>query len=148
MKAPNFKLMDKDGNAHELYDIRSAYVIVYFYPKDNTPGCTIEANQFNELLGEFSNLGVEIIGISGGDEGSKKKFCERNNLRLTLLSDTDFAVSKKYDAYGEKKFMGRTYNGILRVTYILDKDKKIIKSYGIVKPLQHSKEVLEFIKSL
>ncbi len=147
-KAPDFSLKDKDGNVFKLYDRNSEYNVVYFYPKDNTPGCTIEANEFSSVLDDFGKLGVGVIGISGGDEKSKKKFCERHELRVTLLSDPDFKVCKNYKAYGEKKFMGRTYNGIFRVTYVLDKDKKIVKVYDKVKAAGHAKEVLEFIQNL
>lgn len=147
-KAADFALKDKDSNVFKLYDSTSDYTVVYFYPKDNTPGCTIEANEFSSVLDEFQKLGVNVIGISGGDEASKKKFCDKHELRVTLLSDPEFDICKKYDAYGEKKFMGRTYDGIFRITYVLDKDKKIIKTYGKVKAAGHAQEVLEFIKSL
>jgi thioredoxin-dependent peroxiredoxin len=147
-KAPDFVLKDKDSNEVRLSEIDSNYTVVYFYPKDDTPGCTIEANEFSSVLDEFEKLGVRVIGISGGDEVSKKKFCEKHELRVTLLSDIDYRVCKKYDAYGEKKFMGRTYDGIFRVTYVLDKDKKVIKTYGKVKAAGHAAEVLEFTKRL
>ena len=117
-------------------------------PKDNTPGCTIESKGFNSFLDEFKKLGVTVIGISGGDDNSKKKFCKKYDLNVILLSDPDFSVCKNYKAYGEKHFMGKKYNGIFRVTYILDKDKKIIKIYEKVKSVGHAEEVLNFIKSL
>ena len=147
-KAPGFALKDKDGNIVKLSEVNSNYTVVYFYPKDDTPGCTIEANEFSSVLDEFSKLGVQVIGISGGDEKSKKNFCEKNELRVTLLSDPEFSVCKKYEAYGEKKFMGRTYDGIFRITYVLDKDKKVIRTFGKVKAAGHAKEVLEFIHHL
>ena len=93
-------------------------------------------------------MNAEIIGISGGNEKTKDKFCNANNLKILLLSDTDFKISTKYGLYGEKSFMGRKYMGISRVTFILDKNKKIIKIYDKVKPLTHSKEVLKFIEDL
>jgi peroxiredoxin Q/BCP len=147
-KAPGFSLKDKDSKIHSLEDIKSDYTIIYFYPSDNTPGCTIEANAFNNNLNEFKKLNTTIIGISGGDEESKTKFCKNNNLKIILLSDTDFKVSSKYELYGEKSFMGKKYMGISRNTFILDQNKKIIKIYDKVKVLTHSNEVLEFIKSL
>jgi len=147
-KSPTFKLKDKDGTIHELSKIKSDYTIVYFYPKDNTPGCTLEAKEFSKLLPEFKKLKTEIIGISGGDEKSKSKFCEKNRLSIILLSDPDFKVSTTFGVYGKKKFMGKEYFGISRTTFILDKNKKIIKIFENVKPIGHAKEVLEFIKSL
>ena len=147
-RVPEFALKDKDGKVVRLSELDNNYTVVYFYPKDNTPGCTIEANEFSSVLDDFEKLGVGVIGISGGDEESKKKFCEKHELRVTLLSDPDFSVCKKYDAYGEKQFMGRTYDGIFRITYVLDKDKKIIHTYGKVKAAGHAAEVLRFIHSL
>jgi thioredoxin-dependent peroxiredoxin len=147
-KAPEFKLKDKDSNYHTLNDFKEKYKVLFFYPKDNTPGCTIESKKFSALLPKFKKLNTKIIGISGGDEKSKTKFCDKQNLNLLLLSDTDFSVSKKYKSYGEKSFIGRKYLGISRNTFILDKNNNIIKIYEKVKPLTHPKEVLDFIKSL
>lgn len=147
-KALSFSLKDKDNKTISLNDIRSDHIILYFYPKDNTAGCTIEANEFNRMLPDFHKLNTEIIGISGGDSKTKQKFCSKNNLDLILLSDSDFKVSRKYGVYGEKRFLGKTYLGIKRTTFILDKDRKIIMMYENVSPLGHGKHVLEYIKSL
>lgn len=147
-KAPAFALPDKDGVKHSLKEVKTKYTVIYFYPKDNTPGCTIEAHEFTKLKKEFDKANTTIIGISGGDEKSKTKFCEKNKLSITLLSDADFKVSEKYQTYGEKKFMGRTYMGVSRVTYVLDANKKIIQVYPNVKALGHAKAVLKFIKEL
>ena len=147
-KAPDFSLKDKDGKNHSLKDIKSKYTVVYFYPRDSTPGCTIEATEFNKYLNHFKRLETTIIGISGGDEKSKTKFCDTHNLKFALLSDTDYKISNKYGVYGEKSFMGKKFMGISRITFVLDKNKKIIKIYDKIKPLIHSNEVLEFIKSL
>ena len=146
-KAINFLLKDKEGREHSLEDINSDYIVLYFYPKDSTPGCTIESQEFTQDLDKFRKLNISIVGISGGNEESKKKFCERYNLRIILLSDSDFSVSKKYGVYGEKSFMGKKFMGIKRTTFILDKNRNIIKTYENVKPAGHSEEVLEFIKS-
>ena len=146
-QAPDFSLRDKDGEIHSLSEVNSDYVIVYFYPKDNTPGCTIEAKDFSRDIGEFEKLNTTIIGISGGDEKSKTKFCEKQNIKILLLSDSDFSVSNNYGVYGEKSFMGRKYMGISRWTFVLNKDHKIIKIYDKVKPAEHSQEVLEFIRN-
>lgn len=145
-KAPVFSLKDKDGVKHSLKDMDPGFTVLYFYPKDNTPGCTLEAREFSKDKDKYKILGAEVIGISGGDEKSKTRFCEKNSIDITLLSDTDFKVSEKYGVYGEKKFMGRTYMGITRTTFVLDKDKKIIKVFEKVKPLGHSKDVLKFIE--
>ena len=146
-KAPDFFLKDKDGKAHRLKNVKAEYVVLYFYPKDNTPGCTIEAQLFNRDLKEYDRLNAKIIGISGGDEKSKTRFCNDHGLNILLLSDTDFKIAEKYGVYGEKSFIGNKYMGISRVTFILDKNKNVIKVFTDVKPLVHSKEVLEFLKS-
>ena len=140
-------LSDKDGKEHKLSGFTSNFKVVYFYPKDSTPGCTIEANDFNANLEKFKGLNATVIGISGGDEKSKGKFCENYHLKFLLLSDTDFSISTAYGVYGEKKFMGRTFIGIIRVTYILDKNNKIIKIYEKVTPKGHADEIIAFLKS-
>ena len=146
-QAPDFSLRDKDSNIHSLSKINSDHVVIYFYPKDSTPGCTIEAQEFSKDIEEFNKLNTTIIGISGGDEKSKTKFCEKHDLKILLLSDSDFSVSNNYGVYGEKSFMGRKYMGISRWTFVLNKDHKIIKIYDKVKPAEHSQEVLEFIRN-
>lgn len=147
-KAPNFKLKDKEGVIHELSTIHADYVVLYFYPKDSTPGCTLEAIDFNKNLSEFEKLKTKIIGISGGNEKTKQKFCDKNKLNFTLLSDTDFNVANNYGVYTEKSFLGKRFRGIKRTTFVLDKNKKIIKVFENVRPFGHAKEVLSFIKSL
>lgn len=147
-KASDFALKDKDGKLHKLSDIKTDYTVIYFYPKDNTPGCTIEANEFTELINDFKKLNAEIIGISGGDEESKRKFCDKHNLKIALLSDPNFEISKKYEVYGEKSFLGKKFLGINRTTFVLDKNKKIIRVYENVKALGHAEEVLNFVKNL
>lgn len=147
-KAPEFVLKDKDGGIHKLSNIKANYVVVYFYPKDDTPGCTIEANEFTSMLDNFKNLNTEIIGISGGDEESKKKFCEKHNLKINLLSDSNFKIAKKYGVYGEKSFLGKKFFGIKRTTFILDKNRKIIKIYENVKADGHAQQIFDFVKGL
>src|SRR3989338_2673468 len=112
MKAPDFSFKDKDGKVVSLKNVGSEFTIVYFYPKDDTPGCAIEAQDFSAHLGEFRDLHATVIGISGGNEGSKKLFCEKYGLKVALLSDPDFTVAKRYGAYGEKISMGNTTMGI------------------------------------
>jgi peroxiredoxin Q/BCP len=146
-KAPAFSLTDHSGTVHSLSAIKSPFTIIYFYPKDSTPGCTVEAIEFTALADKFSKAGASVIGISGGSDKTKAKFCEKHNLKITLLSDTDFSVSTEYGVFGEKKFMGRTYNGIDRVSFLLDSKKKIIKIYTTVKPKEHAEEVLSDVKA-
>ena len=147
-KALAFNLPDKDGSKVSLKDVDTDYVILYFYPKDNTPGCSVEAKGFEKIKTKLKNANATVIGISGGDEKTKTKFCEKQGLSITLLSDTDFKISEKYGVYGEKKFMGKTYMGISRTTFLLDKNRKVIKRYDKVKPLTHPSEVLADIKSM
>ena len=147
-QAPNFTLKDKNGDEHSLSDVKSRYVIIYFYPKDNTPGCTVEATSFSKNLADLEVLGATIIGISGGDEKTKTKFCDKNNLNFLLLSDTDFAVSDKYGVYGEKSFMGKKYMGLSRDTFALDQNHKVIKVFRNVKPITHIAKLLDFLKEL
>ena len=145
-KAPNFKLTDKDGSVFELNKIKADQFIIYFYPKDDTPGCTLQAKEFTKALKNFKKLGIEVFGISGGDDKTKTKFCKKHKLSVTLLSDPDFTISKKFGVFGEKKFMGRKYMGINRVTYLLDKKQKVSHVFEKVTPEGHAKEILKFIK--
>ncbi|MFP4118822.1 MAG: peroxiredoxin [Candidatus Woesearchaeota archaeon] len=147
-KAPDFCLTDKDGQEICLKNIKSKYTLVYFYPKDNTPGCTTEARGFQHLKEEFDNKDVTIIGISGGDEKSKRSFCEKNGLDIILLSDKDYSVSSTYEVCDEKKMAGRTSKAITRISFLLDKDKNIIKTYPNVKPETHPHDALDDIKEL
>lgn len=146
-EAPDFVLKDRLDQEHQLSKINRIKV-VYFYPKDSTPGCTLEAKEFSKNIKNFESLKTTIIGISGGDKKTKDKFCEDHNLKHVLLSDPDFKVSKNYDSYGQKSFMGRKYLGIKRNTFILDKNNIILKVFENVKPLGHAKQVLDFIKTI
>lgn len=147
-KAIDFELKDKDSNIHSLDKIKSDFIVLYFYPKDSTPGCTIEAKEFSDLINEFKKLKAEIIGVSGGDEKSKEKFCEKNHLKIILLSDPEFKVCKKYEVYGEKQFMGRKFLGIKRTSFLIDKNMKIVKRWENVKSKGHAGEVLIYIESI
>ena len=143
--SPTFNLKDKNGISHKLDTVKSKYTVVYFYPKDDTPGCTIEAKSFSEALPKFKKAGATVIGISGGDTKTKAKFCSKYKLNLTLVSDSDYKVSKRYGAYGKKSFMGRTYTGVLRKTFILDDKKRVLKVYDSVTPEGHANEVLSYL---
>ncbi len=147
-KAPAFALKDKDGEKYRLADFDADYTVLFFYPKDNTPGCTIEAQSFSKNLKKFDERGVAVVGISGGDADSKEKFCSKHGLKVLLLSDPEFKVSDKYGVYGEKKFMGKRFMGISRATYLLDEDKRVIEVFDKVKPITHVKELLDYIDEL
>ena len=143
-KAPDFLLTDSQGQSYSLKDFKSKYIVLFFYPKDNTPGCTIESKSFSKNLGKFKKLGVEVIGLSGGDDSSKQKFCTKHKLKTIMLSDTDFSVAKKYKSYGEKSFMGRKYKGIYRNTFVLDKSREIMAVFEEVSPVHHVEDLLKF----
>lgn len=145
-KSPSFSLKDKDGNVVSLNNISSDYVVIYFYPRDNTPGCTLEAKEFTLLKKQFSEAGATIVGISGGDEKTKTKFCSAHKLTITLLSDPDFKVCSAYEVYGKKSFMGRSFMGIMRTTFVLGPNRKILHIFDNVKAKGHAENVLSFIK--
>ncbi len=142
--APDFSLMGSDGKKHELSEFRGKYLVLYFYPKDDTPGCTIEAKEFNASLAEIRTSGAEVVGISGDDLKSHDKFCGKYGLEFLLLSDPDSKTIKEYGAYGDRGIFGM---GTLRNTYIIDRKGSIVKVFEKVKPNGHGSEVLEFLLS-
>jgi peroxiredoxin Q/BCP len=146
--APRFSLKDKDGKAHSLATSTAEYTVLYFYPKDDTPGCTLEAKEFSHFISKFTSRKVRVVGVSGGDDKSKAKFCAKYSLKIPLVSDTNFKVAKSYGAYGTKKFMGRTFQGIFRKTFLVDKTGKIARIFDSVKPEGHAEEVLAAIDEL
>lgn len=141
--APDFNLKGSDGKSHRLSEFKGKNVVLYFYPRDDTAGCTIEAKGFNDSLIELQKLGAVIIGVSNDNIDSHKKFCEKYSLKFLLLSDPESKTIKDYDAYGNKGAFGF---GTLRKTYIIGKDGKIIKIFGRVQPIGHSKEVISILK--
>jgi thioredoxin-dependent peroxiredoxin len=143
MNAYNFDLQDQNGKTHKLSDYEGKWVIVYFYPKDDTPGCTKEACSFRDASSEYKKRGVEIIGISKDSVASHKKFADKFLLNFTLLSDPEHTVIEKYGAWGQKKFMGRAYDGILRNTVLINPKGEIVKEYTSVNPLTHSDQILK-----
>ena len=143
--APEFELMDQDENPHKLSDYRGKKVVLYFYPKDDTPGCTKEACNFRDSFGEFRQKGMVILGVSADSQKSHAKFQEKHSLPYPLLSDTSAEMIKAYEAWGEKKFLGKAIVGTLRVTYVIDEDGKILKAYEDVKPQEHAQEILNDI---
>jgi peroxiredoxin Q/BCP len=144
-KAPDFSLSDKSGQQFSLASFAGKQLVLYFYPKDDTPGCTIEAQAFSRALPEFEKRGVQVVGISGGDDASKQRFCDKYNLQLTLLSDPDASVARAYGVYGMKTFLGKSYLGIHRSTFVLSADGTVLKAYDSVKPEYHTDEVLAFL---
>jgi peroxiredoxin Q/BCP len=147
-KAPKFKLEDKDGQEFGLGGASIDFTVLYFYPKDNTPGCTLEAQEFSAALKDFKARKTHVIGISGGDRKSKAKFCDKYSLAVALVSDTDFKVSKAYGVYGDKKFMGRSFKGIHRSTFIVNTSGVVVRTFPKVKPEGHAEEVLAALDEL
>jgi peroxiredoxin Q/BCP len=143
MKAPDFNLPDQNGNLHKLEDYKGKWLILYFYPKDDTPGCTKEACNFRDASNDYKKLGVSIIGISKDSIKSHQKFAEKHKLNFPLLADEDGSVIKSYGAWGEKSMFGKKYMGILRNTYLINPDGEIQKEYKGVKPEIHNKEILK-----
>ena len=147
-KAPIFKLPSTNKTEYSLKNSIGNYVIIYFYPKDDTPGCTIETNDFNKLLPKFKKLNCEILGISKDNLKSHDKFRDKYNIKFDLLADEEIKVLKKYKVWAKKKFMGREFMGIVRTTFLIDKKGKIIKIWNNVKVKDHAKEVLETLQNI
>ncbi len=147
-KAPIFKLPSTNNKDYSLQDSIGKYVVLYFYPKDDTPGCTIETNDFNNLLAKFKKLDCEVYGISKDNLKSHNKFRDKYKIKFDLLADEEIKVLKKYKVWGKKKFMGREFMGTIRSTYLIDKKGKIIKVWDNVKVKDHAKEVLETLNNL
>ena len=146
--APDFVLKDENGQKHALKDYRGKFVLLYFYPKDDTTGCTTEACNFRDDYSAYQEAGVVILGVSADDEKSHLKFKTKYSLPFTLLADTEKELVKKYDVWGKKKMYGKEYMGIYRTTFLIDKDGKIAKIFENVKPASHSEDVLEVIGEL
>ncbi len=146
MKAPNFTLPDQDGVSHTLSDYLGTWVVLYFYPKDDTPGCTQEACQIRDSFPDFQKLDTKVFGVSVDSVKSHKKFATKYNLPFTLLSDVEKKVVEAYDVWRMKKFMGREYMGTLRTTFLIDPEGEIVKRYENVKPAEHAGELLKDLK--
>ena len=144
--APAFKLPSTNKKEFSLKDSLGNFVVLYFYPKDDTPGCTIETNDFNSLLQKFKKLDCLIIGVSKDSIDSHQKFKKKYNISFNLLADEKKEVIKSYKTWGKKKFMGREFMGLIRSTFLI-KDQKIIKEWKSVKVKDHALEVLNFIKN-
>ncbi len=146
-KAPNFELKDQNGKVVSLSDYKGKNIVLYFYPKDNTSGCTAEACNFRDEFPKFKNLKAVILGVSPDSVDSHKKFAEKYNLPFTLLSDEKKEVLGKYNVWKEKSMYGKKYMGVERTTYIIDVDGKIKKIFSKVKVPDHNKEVMEALNS-
>ena len=141
-KAPEFSLPDENGEIRNLSDYKGKKLILYFYPRDNTPGCTKQACGFADLYPQFSEKDVEIVGISKDSVASHKKFKEKYSLPFTILSDTELQTIQAYDVWKEKKLYGKTSMGIVRTTYLIDENGVIIKAMDKVKAAENPKETL------
>ena len=142
MKAPDFSLPDQNGKLHTLSEYKGKKLILYFYPKDSTPGCTSQACGFSDRYPQFLEKGVEVIGISKDSVASHKKFEEKNNLGFTILSDTELVAIKAYDVWHKKKMAGREYMGEVRTTYLIDENGIIIRANDKVKAANDPENML------
>ena len=145
-KAPDFNLKDGEGKTAKLSDFKGKKVVLYFYPKDDTSGCTKEACNFRDNLTSLKKLNAEVLGVSNDDEGSHKKFAEKYNLTFRLLADVDKEASKAYGVYELKNMYGKEYYGITRSTFVIDENGKIQKIYYKVNPEGHINEIMEAVK--
>ncbi|RME60092.1 MAG: peroxiredoxin [Candidatus Dadabacteria bacterium] len=141
-------MLNQKGEKIALKNFRGKWVVLYFYPKDDTPGCTKEAKGFNKNLTTLEKLGAVVLGISGGNVESKEKFACKYKLKFPLLADKSYLVAKKYGAHGRKKFLGRTIVGVKRQTFLINPSGKIAKIWRTVKPEEHPKEVVKTLKEL
>ncbi len=148
VQAPDFELLDENNMTRRLSDFRGRPVVLYFYPKDDTPGCTTEACGFRDNYSAYINADVVILGVSPDDTRSHTKFKEKFTLQFPLLADEKHIVCNQYGVWGPKKFMGREFEGVLRTTFLVDSNGRIAKVFENVKPAEHSSEVLAAIKSL
>jgi peroxiredoxin Q/BCP len=147
-KAPAFSLKNSDGETVKLSDFKGKKLVLYFYPKDATPGCTKEACSFRDEHAQLKKRGVEVVGVSADDQKSHRKFTEKYSLPFTLLSDPDHEMIEQYGAWGEKSLYGKKYMGILRITYVIDEQGKIAHIFHKVKPETHAQDVLAVIDGM
>ncbi|MBK8417293.1 thioredoxin-dependent thiol peroxidase [Candidatus Villigracilis saccharophilus] len=141
--APEFELLDDTSTLRKLSDYRGRHVVLYFYPKDDTPGCTKEACNFRDDYSAYDQAGVVILGVSPDSVRSHVKFKQKFQLQFPLLADEEHKVSERYGVWGPKKFMGKEYVGVLRTTFLIDRDGMVKKVYENVRPAEHSAELLK-----
>jgi peroxiredoxin Q/BCP len=147
-RAPAFTLLDQDGNKVKLTELKGETVVVYFYPRAETPGCTTQACGIRDNRGEYEKLGARVLGISPDEPEALKKFATNQKLDFTLLADPDHEVAEKYGAWGEKSMYGKKYMGIVRSTFIVDPKGKIARVFPKVQPKKHDKLVLKALSEL
>jgi peroxiredoxin Q/BCP len=140
-KAPSFRLKDQHGQTHSLADYAGKPLVLYFYPKDDTPGCTAESCSFQDLLPDFSKVGAAVVGVSILDEKSKARFAKKHGLTFPLLADPDHEVAEKYGVWQQKMRYGRKYMGIVRTTYLIGADGKVVRRWDKVKVEGHAEDV-------
>ncbi len=146
--APNFTLPDQDGNQHTLSDYRGQWVVLYFYPKDDTPGCTTEACSIRDNLPRFDNTQAKLFGISADSIQSHRKFTDKFTLNFPLLADIDHAVCEQYEVWSPKKLFGKEFLGVVRSSYIINPEGKVAKVYEKVNPDVHAQELLTDLAEL
>ncbi|PIR44651.1 MAG: thioredoxin-dependent thiol peroxidase [Candidatus Vogelbacteria bacterium CG10_big_fil_rev_8_21_14_0_10_51_16] len=147
-QAPEIKLPDQDGKVHKLSDYKGKWVLVYFYPKDDTPGCTKEACAIRDDFDNFEKLKIKVLGVSADSVAKHKKFAEKYNLPFTLLADEEKKTVGDYGVWAEKKFLGKKYMGILRSSFLINPKGKIAKIYENVKPAEHAEAVRKDVVEL
>jgi thioredoxin-dependent peroxiredoxin len=145
-RAPDFELMDEQGKVHKLADYQGKTIVLYFYPKDDTPGCTTEACNFRDNYSAYTAAQVTILGVSPDSVKSHAKFKQKFGLPFPLLADEGHVVCEKYGVWGRKKMMGREYDGVFRTTFVIGPDGKILRVFENVKPPEHSQEILAVIQ--
>ena len=147
-KAPAFSLKDQDGRARSMKDYAGRPLILYFYPKDDTPGCTKEACAFRDNLPDFGKSKAAVLGVSVLDVASKSKFAKKHRLNFPILADPDHELAEKYGAWKKKSLYGRTYMGVARMTYLIGADGKVVRRWDDVKVDGHAQDVLEAVRAL
>lgn len=147
-QAPEIELPDQNGDIHKLSDLKGKYIFIYFYPKDDTPGCTIEACDVRDSYEKIAGLGVEVLGISPDSVKKHKKFEQKHELNFTLLADEEKKTVIDYDVWKEKKFMGKAYMGVERTSFLVDPEGKIIKIWEKVNPLGHVSNVFNELNDI
>jgi len=145
--APDFELESDEGETVKLSDFRGKKVVLYFYPKDDTPGCTTEACEFRDRQPDLDTLGATVLGVSPDGVASHRKFKDKYGLTFTLLADPDHSVAEAYGAWGEKKMYGKTYEGVLRSTFIIDEEGKIEQVFAKVRPKGHGDQILDALRN-
>lgn len=148
IQAPDFTLPDQSGTSRTLSAYRGKWVLLYFYPKDDTPGCTTEACEIRDNFSAFGNHNAVVLGVSGDSVQSHEKFAKKHTLPFTILADEQKKVIEAYGVYGQRKFLGKTFLGIHRTSFLIDPSGKVVKVYEKVKPKIHAKEVLSDIAAL